>query len=121
MGKRAGWYPDPWAGGTGYRWWDGSQWSDLSQAEGAPIPSGSQPGMLLGGPISSAGSIRPWWQQWWFIGLMLFLCCFPLGVVLIWLRDSTPAWLKLLATVAAVAFNLALGLFLQGLFAPGLA
>ncbi|MFN8195398.1 MAG: DUF2510 domain-containing protein [Nocardioidaceae bacterium] len=119
MAKRAGWYPDPW-GGQGYRWWDGNVWSEHVQDQPGPIPSMTHPGLMLGGPISSVGAVRPWWQQWWFIALMLFFCCFPLGLVLIWMRDSTPVWVKLLATGLAFAFNILLGLFVQHLFYPDL-
>jgi hypothetical protein len=45
-----GWYPDH-AGGTGLRWWDGTQWTDHVSAPIAAQPNSAQ-------PYSAAGPLR---------------------------------------------------------------
>lgn len=106
MAKRAGWYPDPW-GGTDKRWWDGAQWTEFLQTE-APLPSTT--GLSSRNPLIASTDLRPWWQEWWFIALMLFFCCFPVGLVLLWTRKNTPWWIKLGVTVLAIAASLAISL-----------
>lgn len=106
MAKKAGWYPDPW-GGQDKRWWDGTQWTEHVQGESPlPAPMGASPR----NPLVASADVRPWWQEWWFIALMLFFCCSPAGMVLLWMRRNTPWWIKLGATILAVAVSLGLTL-----------
>ncbi|GAA3618271.1 DUF2510 domain-containing protein [Microlunatus ginsengisoli] len=42
-GARPGWYPDP-GGAPGYRWWDGTEWTDaVGDSRHAPEPVGALP------------------------------------------------------------------------------
>jgi len=75
--------------------------------------------MVVSGPLSDAVSPRPWWQSWWFIVLVTFFCCFPLGIVLIWTRRSTPVGAKIVVTAAVVLAEVMLALILESL-QPGL-
>lgn len=106
MAKRAGWYPDPW-GGTDKRWWDGSQWTENVQSESPPP---NEYGISPNHPMLASSALRPWWQEWWFIALMLFFCCSPAGLILLWMRQNTPWWIKLGATVLAIALSVMISL-----------
>ncbi len=103
MAKGPGWYPDPW-GGQGLRWWDGSNWTE--HVQGQP-PAGYAPGVSVrGGPLVTApGTGRSWYHQWWFIALMLFVCCWPIGLVLTWSRPSTPTSIKLFMTIGWILLS----------------
>ena len=50
-GPPAGWYPDP-DGGSGYRWWDGTGWTE---AVGGPAPTSAPGTPGSGGPAGPAG------------------------------------------------------------------
>lgn len=89
VAKSPGWYKDPW-GGQGKRYWDGQGWTQnyVDDSSGQTwLPANA--GVAMRQPLATAARIRPWWQAWWFIGLMLFLVCWPVGLILIWTRDST--------------------------------
>lgn len=69
-GPPPGWYPDPQAGGEGYRWWDGSGWTDhhsRHQPAGADRPrragaltsAGDWLGQLVRLSMSRAGHFYP--------------------------------------------------------------
>lgn len=110
VAKRPGWYRDPW-GGQGKRYWDGRAWTQnyVDDASGRTwLPADA--GVAMRQPLATAARVRPWWQAWWFIGLLLFVVCWPAGLILIWTRDSTPRAIKLAATLIAVFTNLVLGL-----------
>ena len=120
MAKRPGWYKDPW-GGQGKRWWDGQSWTEhYTDDQGVPAPLTPDVGVSMRRPLVSAEQVRPWWQAWWFIALILFACCWPLGVILIWTRNSTPTSIKVLATLGALVTNVMIGLVVirLGLYAP---
>jgi len=120
VAKRPGWYQDPW-GSQGKRWWDGRNWTEYyTDDQGVLAPPTPYFGVSAGRRPASPEQLRPWWQAWWFIAVLLFACCWPAGVILIWTRNSTPTSIKVVATVAAVFTNLMIGLALikLGLYAP---
>jgi hypothetical protein len=39
MTHSAGWFPGPTRAGTGWRWWDGSQWTIFTEQSAAPLAS----------------------------------------------------------------------------------
>lgn len=110
MAKRPGWYKDPW-GREGKRWWDGHRWTE-HYTDNQEVPQGlaPDPGVSMRSPLLGGERLRSWWEAWWFIGLMLFFCCWPVGLILIWTRSSTPTSIKVGATVAALLTNFLLGL-----------
>jgi Protein of unknown function (DUF2510) len=113
MAKGPGWYPDPW-GETGLRWWDGTNWTE--HVQGQPV-AGYAPGPVIGGgPLMTSPDLRKWYHEWWFILVMLFLCCWPLGLILTWTRPSTPTSFKIGVTVGYFVFSAMLGLAFYALF-----
>ncbi len=110
MAKGPGWYGDPW-GGPGKRWWDGQSWTEhYTDNQGQQQGPGLGAGVSMRSPLVGGGRLRSWWESWWFIAIMLFFCCWPLGLILIWTRSSTPASIKIGATVAALVTNVLLTL-----------
>ncbi len=105
MAKGPGWYPDPW-GGVGYRWWDGKNWTE--HVQGQPGVGFNDVPTMRGGPLIQPGGGTPWYYQWWFIGLMLFVCCWPAGVVLTWTKPGTPATMKLIVTAVWLGIQILL-------------
>ncbi len=113
MAKGPGWYPDPW-GGTGLRWWDGQNWTE--NVQGQPGPGMSPAVTMAGGPLVGPGQTRKWYYEWWFIAIMLFFCCSPFGLILVWTRPSTAAPTKLVITVGFLVIEVLLAVAIFSMF-----
>jgi Protein of unknown function (DUF2510) len=78
-----GWYADP-AGGGGWRWWDGTRWTEHLAPASPPAPPGpgspAPPHAL--GPVGTPlppppPGVRRYRQKWWHIPLVI-------GIAVLW-------------------------------------
>lgn len=74
-----GWYPDPASNGSGYRYWDGSSWTDQTHGT-AGTPGTHAPA----GPGRSGG-----WKPWLWLGIALVVVA-AVVIALLWRPGSGP-------------------------------
>lgn len=60
----AGWYRDP-AGGSAWRWWDGSSWTEHVRSSEQPAAEVPAAPLRSGGPVSSTADIPVTDQMYW--------------------------------------------------------
>jgi hypothetical protein len=79
----AGWYPDPEAGGTTWRWWDGTNWSPPAYGYGAGYGYGAVAPAVMLESYRKATSKFGNWLRWAMLGNLLSFLAISLGVALV--------------------------------------
>lgn len=90
-----GWYPDP-AGRPGYRWWDGSAWTE------SVSPATPAPGAGSAKPVTAIGAVGPWFSETFRLAIGRaghFLPIIVVFVVSVGLPTSFAIWYGLRDTV----------------------